>query len=87
MKLKVKFPVLIKYEKQYKIFMDFLEKHNIVWGDGSNATSIICPHFPVYIVYDGGRIYRLYYYKGLTYKAAAGCCENGHPVELEFENE
>lgn len=85
--MKVKFPVLIKYEKQYEIFMAFLERHNIVWGDGSNATSIICPHFPVYITYDNGRIYRLFYYKGLTYENAVNCCEGERPIELEFEDE
>ena len=86
----ITFPILLKYKKQYQMCMDFLERHNIVWGDGSRATQIISKHFPVYIIYENGRIYRLFtHYDCIDadFVEAVSCCDGGRPVIMEFEDE
>ena len=54
----VEFPVLIKYKKQFYQFMEFLEKHGVLWSSGALPThlDIKANLLPVYIVYLMGRI-------------------------------
>ena len=52
--MKIKFPILIQYKKQYDLFMEYLDKIGVMWKSGvkpSEFKPAEFPQYPIYILY------------------------------------
>ena len=85
LKLKIKFPILMRYKKQYKQFMEYLDEYtDIYWLEGqapSNFTPRCFPGTPVYIC-----CFQSWDKKKLYYKTKAEYERDPSSIE-EFEIE
>ena len=83
--MKIKFPILMQYKKQYDLFMKYLdEKTTVRWKSSNRPTSfkpMDFPTRPVYILYwkEGNRITYLY-------KDEEFWLNNYTECEVEFED-
>lgn len=84
--MKIKFPILIQYKKQYDLFMKYLdEKTTVSWRSSSSPTSFEPPDFPT------RPVYILYWEKGnhisYLYKDEASWLDNNYTeCEVNFED-
>ena len=86
--MKIKFPILMRYKKQYEQFMEYLDEHtDINWVEGqypSDFTPNCFPGTPIYIClfeeYSG--------VKKMFYRTKAELERNPHDAEeIEIETE